>query len=78
MAQINGINWLPCPFCGSKDIHCHSHVHGRNTFNHNASEIVYTMCCYTCGATRPPTFSLASLIKNWNTRTTLENSNAKS
>ena len=61
------MNLKPCPFCENKDIRMHSH----RTDDYRAPKgLVWSMCCYGCGATFPNRFKKELLVDAWNTRAT--------
>jgi Lar family restriction alleviation protein len=53
----------PCPFCGGTDIRAESHPAHRSS-----TAVVWSMCCYTCGATFPSRYRKELLIAAWNRR----------
>lgn len=54
---------LPCPFCSSTDIRF-----TRHKGVHSPTGVVWSTCCYNCGATFPNTYQKQTLVKSWNKR----------
>lgn len=71
IADIDGITnhvtnedgFLPCPFCGGVDIRSTEHSEPRSP-----TGLLYSMCCYNCGATFPNRYKRQLLVNNWNRR----------
>ena len=59
---------LPCPFCGGTKIRFDEH--GRSNDHLHYGELVWSMCCYDCGATFPNMYRKEGLLEKWNTRAT--------
>lgn len=55
--------FLPCPHCKGDDIRHTKHVDQRSP-----TGVVYSMCCYICGATFPNRYKLKLLVDAWNRR----------
>ena len=52
-----------CPFCGGKDIRFGKHHEAQSP-----TQIVWSMCCYRCGATFPNRYKKELLVNAWNKR----------
>jgi Lar family restriction alleviation protein len=59
--------FLPCPFCGGNDIR-----HTAHSDNRSPTGLIFSMCCYRCGATFPNRYKLELLMSAWNTRADIE------
>ena len=59
---------LPCPFCGGTKIRFDEH--GRSNDHLHYGELIWSMCCYDCGATFPNMYRKEGLLEKWNTRAT--------
>jgi Lar family restriction alleviation protein len=66
MANNTDIEFKPCPFCGGTDIRCDKH---HNTSYERSEKFVWSMCCYSCGATFPNRYRRELLLEAWNRRT---------
>ena len=57
----------PCPFCGGADIRCYNHGKISRDLAHWDDD-VWSMCCYSCGATFPNRYRRELLVEAWNRR----------
>lgn len=57
----------PCPFCGGTDIRCTNHGKVSRDRMHYDDD-VWSMCCYSCGATFPNRYRRELLLEAWNRR----------
>lgn len=53
---------LPCPFCGSTD------VHNWSSDDHDPGNPSWSMMCFSCECEGPHTDSEAAAIERWNSR----------
>lgn len=63
------IDLLGCPFCGNADIRFTRHVHAGSGIHYG--EDVWSMCCYTCGASVPNRYEEHGrkiMVDAWNRR----------
>lgn len=58
---------LPCPFCGGVEIRFDLHTAAGRGMHHEGAD-VWSMCCYTCGATFPNRYERGLLVAAWNRR----------
>jgi Lar family restriction alleviation protein len=54
----------PCPFCGGIDIRFDRHEHTRES----PTGVIWSMCCYHCGAQVPNRYKKELLVDAWNKR----------
>lgn len=60
-------DFKPCPFCGGTDIRCANHGKiSRDPFHREDN--VWSMCCYSCGATVANRYRRELLLETWNRR----------
>lgn len=57
------IEFKPRPFCEGADIRCDQHADGRSP-----TSVIWSMCCYSCGATFPNRYKRQLLLDAWNRR----------
>ena len=56
---------LDCPFCGGQRIRFDKHGFGARE---HCSDIIWSTCCYDCGATFPNMYNKEKLVEKWKRR----------